>query len=71
MKEKSLMTDWEDVFHVHNELIEWFHFLTCRQDAYHLLPPTNLPYPELQMACVDLFNSAEQVIAWRVVGMIL
>ena len=43
--------------------MDGFHFLTYRQDAYHLLPPTNIPYPELQTACVDLFNSAEQVMA--------
>lgn len=32
-----------------------------RQDGYHLLPPGNLPYLDLQQACNTLFQNAENV----------
>ena len=32
-----------------------------RQTGYHLLPPQEIVYPDLQSACVELFNDAENV----------
>ena len=35
--------------------------MSARQTGYHLLPPQEIMYPELQAACVKLFNEAEGV----------